>query len=130
MDKVPVTLNVGTNTFLFRVNNHSDGSGIQSRIRTRVGEFETEELPEVAQKLPGTADRGKALFTSVGCVKCHTIDSHEEPKGPYLGDAGAKYDLKYLTESVAHPSAKIAQGFATEKIVVKDETGGGESESK
>jgi len=124
LDKVPVTLNLGTNTLLFRLNNHTDGAGIQARIRSRVPEFDLDELPEVVQKFPGTAERGKLIFQNVGCVKCHTLDSKEEPKGPFLGDAGSKYDLKYLLESVTRPSAKIAQGFATVKLVAKSDTGG------
>ncbi len=127
MDKVALTLGAGTNVLLFRVNNTSDGSGIQARIRTRVPEFEVDDLPEVVAKIPGTADRGRALFTSdkVNCIKCHAIDPKDEPKGPFLGDAGSKFDVKYLTESITRPGAKIAQGFATEKVVAKNESGGG-----
>ena len=57
------------------------------------------------------------MFTTLGCVKCHTIDKHEDPKGPFLGDVGAKFDAKYLCESVMRPSAKIAQGFDTVHII-------------
>ncbi|MEO6436837.1 MAG: heme-binding domain-containing protein, partial [Tepidisphaeraceae bacterium] len=57
---------------------------------------------------------------TVGCIKCHTLDRHEDPRGPFLGDAGGKFDAKHLIESILNPSAKIAQGFATENIVTKE----------
>jgi cytochrome c551/c552 len=61
--------------------------------------------------------RGRALFDALGCVKCHTIDRAEEPRGPFLGDVGGKFDAKYLAESIMKPAAKIAQGFASERVV-------------
>jgi putative heme-binding domain-containing protein len=66
------------------------------------------------------AKRGRELFEQIGCVKCHTTDKHAPPLGPFLGDVGSKFDAKYIVESVMRPSAKIAQGFATERILTKD----------
>jgi len=84
-------------------------------------------MDAVGKEFPGrawTVERGKIVYQNAGCIKCHTIDAHEEPKGPFLGDAGAKYDVKYIIESVTQPGAKIAQGFATVKIVAKSSAGG------
>jgi len=41
----------------------------------------------------------------------HTVDKSEPPKGPFLGDVGARYSRTEIAESVLKPSAKIAQGF-------------------
>ena len=38
----------------------------------------------------------------------------------FLGDVGSKFVAKYIVESVMRPSAKIAQGFSTERIITKD----------
>ena len=76
----------------------------------------------VVRTLKGTPPRGRQMFESVGCIKCHTLDRHDDPKGPFLGDAGGRFDTKHIVESVMRPSAKIAQGFATENITVKGPT--------
>ena len=125
MDRAVVTLNAGTNTLLFKVINHTSAAGIQARLRTRMIEFLPDEAPRIARQAKAIDPaRGRALFTTLGCVKCHTIDKKEEPKGPFLGDVGAKFDSKYIAESILKPSAKIAQGFATERIISKGVSGG------
>ncbi len=125
-DHAMVQLRAGTNTLLLKVNNRGDGSGVQARLRSRVPEFDADELLRVTRKIPSDVQRGRELFTSVGCVKCHTTDRHEEPKGPFLGDVGSKFDAKYICESVLTPSAKIAQGFGSELLI----TGAGASKTE
>ena len=65
--------------------------------------------------------RRASFFASVGCNKCHAVDAKEDPLGPYLGDAGAKFDRAHCIESVLQPSAKIAQGYHTQKLVADAE---------
>ncbi len=121
MDQQMISLKKGTNTLLFKVNNKGGAAGIQARLRTRIIEFNPDEALAVAQKArKKDGKRGRELFEQIGCVKCHTTDKHEEPKGPFLGDVGSKFDAKYIVESVMRPSAKIAQGFSTERIITKD----------
>ena len=60
------------------------------------------------------------MFETAQCVKCHTLDRHEDPRGPFLGDAGGRFDAKHIVESMLTPSEKIAQGFASENIVTKE----------
>jgi putative heme-binding domain-containing protein len=130
MDRVPVALSAGQNMLLVKVNNRSGPAGVQARIRTRVAEFDPAELPELLQrdKIPGDASRGRAVFASVGCNKCHAIDPKEDPKGPFLGDAGAKFDRAHFIESVLNPAAKIAQGFHTQKLTATAQGGAGEAD--
>jgi putative heme-binding domain-containing protein len=118
-----IQLLAGKNTLLFKVNNHVGPAGIQARVRWRPSEFEPAQLVEYITPMPTNVQKGKELFTSLSCVKCHTIDAHEDPKGPYLGDVGTKFDAKYIVESVLHPGAKIAQGFSTARIVATDANG-------
>ncbi len=124
MDQEAVPLIAGKNTLLFRVNNMTDGSGIQARLRSRAIEFMPDEFAHFNGRFKKNVAHGKELFTSLGCVKCHTIDKHEEPKGPYLGDVGAKFQAAYLCESIMRPSAKIAQGFDTVHIVSQGASSG------
>lgn len=54
-------------------------------------------------------NHGKALFFEKACWACHTIDGVSDgKKGPVLSDAGAKFTLKYLVESLVTPWANIA----------------------
>jgi putative membrane-bound dehydrogenase-like protein len=121
-DKTLVALKAGRNALLFKVNNRASDGGIQARLRTRAAEFDPNDLEEAIRPMKPSLARGRELFTTLGCVKCHTLDKHEDPKGPFLGDAGGKYDAKHLTESILRPSTKIAQGFASERILAKAPT--------
>src|SRR6185436_3907418 len=122
-NRARVQLLAGKNTLLFKINNQSGPSGIQARLRWRPTDFEPPQLVDYIQSMPTNVNRGRELFTTLSCVKCHTIDSHEEPKGPYLGDVGTKFDVKYIAESVLRPGAKIAQGFATTRLISTEADG-------
>jgi putative heme-binding domain-containing protein len=65
-------------------------------------------------KLEGDPTRGKELFTTQGCVACHTVSQEDPPKGPFLGGIATRYSRAELLESILKPSAKIAQGFDTQ----------------
>jgi putative membrane-bound dehydrogenase-like protein len=123
-DKKMVDLIAGKNIFLFKVDNHGTQAGIQARLRARPTEFDPEDLTKLLAKIPNASPaRGRQLFESAGCIKCHTTDRHEELKGPFLGDAGGKFPPNHLIESILRPSAKIAQGFQSEQIVARDKIG-------
>jgi putative heme-binding domain-containing protein len=119
-----VQLVAGTNVLLLRVNNNAGDAGVQARIRQGVTDFEPAELEQLAKEIPGDAKRGRGVFEQVGCVKCHATDPNEEPKGPFLGDAGVKFQRGHVIESILHPSAKIAQGFDTVRVTAKADGGG------
>ncbi|QOV89178.1 DUF7133 domain-containing protein [Humisphaera borealis] len=70
-------------------------------------------------KAKGNAEKGKELFTRVGCVGCHTVSASEPPKGPYLGGILERYNRAELTESIVKPNAKISQGFETQWFKLK-----------
>jgi putative membrane-bound dehydrogenase-like protein len=127
VDRVAVPVVAGPNVLLFKVNNRSGVAGLQARIRSRVAEFEQRELGGALNAMKGDASRGRVVFETVGCNKCHTTDAHEEPRGPFLGDAGKRFERKHIVESILSPAVKIAQGFASERIVVKG--AGGETET-
>jgi putative heme-binding domain-containing protein len=59
---------------------------------------------------------GGRLFEKLGCISCHTTAKSEAPKGPFVGDIAARYSRAELAESILKPSAKIAQGFETQKF--------------
>ncbi len=127
VDRVAVPIVAGANVLLFKVNNRAGVAGLQARIRSRVAEFEQKELGAALNAMKGDASRGKVVFETVGCNKCHTTDPHEEVRGPFLGDAGKRFERKHILESILKPAAKIAQGFASERIVTRSDAGEAET---
>ncbi len=74
-------------------------------------------------ELPATVDRGAKLYTTYGCLACHSIDGTTKGKtGPSWKDLhnaertlldGSKVtaDAAYLKEAILDPAAKIVKGF-------------------
>ena len=69
-----------------------------------------------------TLEKGKALYTQLGCIGCHSVDGTREGRtGPsWLGLFGSSRKLltgetviadeAYLRESILNPAAKVAEG--------------------
>lgn len=124
MDRANVPLVAGRNTMLIKVYNRTGPAGVQARLRSRVVEMrDPDEAIRATKNIPADAaaqvQRGRALFDSLGCIKCHALNREDEPRGPFLGDVGGKFDAKHLAESILRPSAKIAQGFASERVITE-----------
>ena len=66
----------------------------------------------------GDAALGARLFEKQGCINCHSVAKGEAIKGPYLGDITTRYSRAELSESILKPSAKISQGFETQKFAM------------
>ena len=81
-------------------------------------EYEAVLASALADK--GDAGLGMQLFERQGCVNCHAVTKTGPIKGPYLGDVAARYNRGELVESILKPSARIAQGFETQKIALAD----------
>jgi len=86
----------------------------------KVAELPVPEVVKAAMAGKGDVSNGARLFTAQGCIACHSIDPKAEPKGPYLGAAGAKFGRDYLIESVIDPNKVVAQGFQTSLLKLKD----------
>jgi putative heme-binding domain-containing protein len=68
----------------------------------------------------GDVANGAKLYTSQGCIACHSVDPAAAQKGPYLGAAGAKFQRDYLIQSILDPGKVVAQGFQTSIFAMKD----------
>jgi putative heme-binding domain-containing protein len=77
-----------------------------------------EEALTRALESTGDAKRGEGLFTRQSCTACHTNADGQAPKGPHLADIGMRYQPAELLESILRPSAKIAQGFDTQLMLL------------
>ncbi len=84
-----------------------------------IGKIPYEGVLKLVTSANGDANVGKRLFESTGCIKCHTVSATEPPSGPFLGDISARYSIQEILESILKPNAKIAQGFETTALEVK-----------
>ncbi|MBS1858027.1 MAG: c-type cytochrome [Acidobacteria bacterium] len=66
------------------------------------------------QDFAGTphVNRGRKLFYAMNCYGCHKIDGMSEGTlGPDLTEAGKKFKIDYLWESIVEPRANLATSF-------------------
>lgn len=71
----------------------------------------------------GDPVRGRKLFgaESLGCVKCHAVTASQAGGGgPSLADAGKRFTLPYLVESVLVPSKVISPVFRSTVITTHE----------
>jgi quinoprotein glucose dehydrogenase len=71
----------------------------------------------------GNAERGRRLFrekAEVQCLRCHKCEIGDSVVGPDLTKIGAQKDRAYLLESIVFPNRKIAEGFQTVTLMLKD----------
>ncbi|MEO1999413.1 MAG: PQQ-dependent sugar dehydrogenase, partial [Planctomycetaceae bacterium] len=74
---------------------------------------------EFAEKMPGDAVRGKAIFQQKknACIGCHSIGDESLRAGPDLQGIGDKYPRAKLITAVLEPSAFILTGYAATSFV-------------
>ena len=73
----------------------------------------------------GNAIAGRKIFqerADVSCVRCHKIGNDGGDVGPNLAGIGQKQPREYLLESLVAPNAKIAPGFESVTLTMKNGT--------
>lgn len=148
-DVVQIQLEPGTNDVLIRVRNETGDSGlylnyaafseVAASTPEKVGAKELAARLQAAAASDGNAalsdeflsvdwqtavananaQRGETLYTSLGCVKCHS------PQGatagaPSLADARSRFTIPYLVESILLPDKQISPVFRATLVVTKD----------
>jgi quinoprotein glucose dehydrogenase len=71
----------------------------------------------------GDAEAGDKIFherSDASCLRCHTVHGTGGIVGPVLDGIGAKQSRDYLLESLVYPNAKIAPGFESVIVRLKD----------
>ncbi|MFC5624204.1 DUF7133 domain-containing protein [Algoriphagus winogradskyi] len=86
----------------------------------QVGASSIEDVMIAVQDLKGDPVKGKTLFTSQGCIACHSIEKGQPLKGPFMGQIGSIMNRSQITESILKPNASISQGFASVLIDTND----------
>ncbi len=73
--------------------------------------------------LGGNAENGRKIFrekAQTECLRCHKCEIGDSVVGPELTHIGATKDRAYLLESIVWPSKKIAEGFETVVLTLKN----------
>lgn len=73
----------------------------------------------------GRADEGRQVVmnsTAGACLRCHVVTDKGGNVGPALNGIGGKLDRRTLLESIVAPDAKIAEGFKSIVLALKDGT--------
>ena len=140
-DRIDVTLQAGSNEFLVRVHttahailgvNYEAGGPVNvslpdpldtQRLAERLAQAKdsadmTSVPPEFSKVdwekewKSGNAEHGRQLFDSLGCGKCHaaTADS-PGGGGPSLAEAGKRFTVPYVVESVLLPNKVVSPLF-------------------
>ncbi|HEY6225896.1 MAG TPA: PVC-type heme-binding CxxCH protein [Verrucomicrobiae bacterium] len=100
-----------------------------SGIKAAVAKYEAsrpkdDELAQYRETLfGGDAANGKKLFferQDLACVRCHKINGEGGEVGPELTHVSAKNPREYILESIILPNKKIAPGFESVLVKLKD----------
>jgi putative heme-binding domain-containing protein len=71
----------------------------------------------------GSADRGRDTFVqhpAAQCTRCHTVRNAGSDVGPNLSGVAGRLTRDQLLESLLDPSARIAAGYGTVSLTLKD----------
>jgi putative heme-binding domain-containing protein len=73
----------------------------------------------LAEKAPGDAIAGKALYSKTGCAACHRIGEEGTDLGPALTDVGRRRGVAFLEESLVKPNAFVANAYRAVQVKLK-----------
>ena len=71
----------------------------------------------------GSADRGRATFVenpAAACTRCHTVRNAGSDVGPNLSGVAMRLTREQILESLLEPSARIAPGYGTVGITLRN----------
>ncbi len=57
------------------------------------------------EPLPGSPDRGRAVYNGAGCAACHIVAGNGSAAGPELTEIGLLRGAAFLRESLLSPAA-------------------------
>jgi quinoprotein glucose dehydrogenase len=101
----------------------------EPNLKTLLGRYEASVGPEGslgsyrAALKGGNAAEGRKIFMEkpeASCIRCHKVNNEGAEVGPVLSAIGKRQTREYLLESIVDPNAKIAAGFETVLITLKD----------
>ncbi len=100
--------------------------GLASRLKEASRDVEIDPafltLDWPQQASAGDAKKGRELFESIGCGKCHSVgEQSTSVGGPSLATAGKRFTVPTLVESILFPSRQVSPVF--HGVVIVDQSG-------
>lgn len=96
----------------------ADAASARPFVRKWTLEELIESLGEVGQQRD--LERGQAMFTAAGCIKCHRLRGHGRLIGPDLTSAPSRFSRRDILESIISPSKVIPETYRSLQIVTTD----------
>ena len=149
-DRIPLTLQAGSNDFLIRVHTSArailgiayeaagpvnltlpdqlDSQRLAERLAQAKNSTESADIPPQFAQInwekewrSGNLQHGRQLFDSLGCSKCHAI-TNDSPGGggPSLAEAGKRFTIPHVVESILLPSKVVSPLFRFTVIRLKN----------
>ncbi len=145
-DVVPMELAAGSNEVLIRVNNYEGTSGLYLHYRSlepvvallpekvdprelarRLSSGPVKYPPDfftrdwAAEARRGDPQRGRKLFETLSCSKCHSVGSAVGGQGgPSLAQAAQRFTVPYLVESILDPNKKVSPVFRATGLLLEN----------
>lgn len=89
--------------------------------RRFVRRWSVQDLIHDVRNLQGRSrDKGKRVFTEVGCIKCHRVGTEGARLGPELTDIAKRFRGEKLLRQIIEPSAEINKKYQTWIAVTDD----------
>jgi quinoprotein glucose dehydrogenase len=94
-----------------------------SAVKRALAKYRT-SIPPFAEALAGgNAAAGKKVFfekAEASCLRCHKVNGEGGEAGPDLSHIASKVDRDYFLESIVNPAAKIAPGYESVSLDLKN----------
>ncbi len=90
-------------------------------VRSFVRMWTTKDLADAADNLQGRSfERGRQVFESAGCIKCHKLNNAGSTLGPDLTKVSERFKGQKLLQQVLEPSSEINKQYQTWVAVLED----------
>jgi putative heme-binding domain-containing protein len=103
----------------------TDGASLTERLKNAKNTPIPPEFLQInwsTEGKKGDAARGRKLFGTLGCAKCHAIISDQAGGGaPSLAEAGKRFTPAHIAESILLPDRLVAEEFRATRVTTTDE---------
>lgn len=90
-------------------------------VRNFVRMWTTKDLADASENLKSRSfERGKQVFESAGCIKCHKMNNVGSTLGPELTKVSERFKGQKLLQQVLEPSTEINKQYQTWVAVLED----------
>lgn len=100
----------------------SKSAALTARYKTLSGQLSDADAFK-GSLMGGVADKGRRIFfrhPTAQCIRCHSYNDQGGNAGPRLNGVANRLTREQLLEAVINPSARLAPGYGTVSVTLKD----------